>query len=1025
MTSGFGGQGHVTQESRALSSIGETAGLDQGSGEADFVRMLQTHDYQIKFMAGQLQKAQKGINEANQNPIQQIQQFVADIIVLLGGGELAKGALDFGDLQYILPALGALFGFGEGPFPLSLFAAAQKFFFGYVVPQQQFIDVINQITEGWLNVFGIDPEFIADLKALNQAVGDLFGGIGNLLPSLGELFGALGIDAGGLGPLGQALGPIIKLFSSFDLTRFGDIVEFITDAISPFIEQLTAMINWVNGVLAVLGFGGNVVNSPLAALLRPFQNLISFLGDINFGSLDFNPIAAAVTFIQSVLEPTGLLASITAVASMIGDAIQNIIRGLTNGSVLVNAANLIGSLAGSLFSFVPSSAIGHQQARTPFVAGGFPGPDSLVGNDIWSYDPAVSRTADGSGSAKVTADGTFKALRGAKIAVAQGQKFEPAIFVEWSGYTGTGAPVQLHVVKFNGDTQIGITTVKTFTPPAASSFGFWAELTGSYLVEENVTGVCPRLVLTDQATAGTLHFDGGGYRMKSNLMSNLTKWLGGTDEGDLFGDPDTFDPTDLIPEPFRDWIGAVLDGLQSQAPKDQPWADLINSVLHGFGHIPDTNVLGVLGPDSIGASIRAFLNQYVGGSVGAPGDDASLPDAYNVSQDVSSRATLGSWSWDILGIRSNKPLGSGFLPTSESPVSLDSFAFGTAPTFAVTQSASTIEWHRFSESGAFGAIGWQGEGNASLTGFYVNIWKMDTATGDVELVHRSANILGDISPALPPGPTFGAPHVYEFVDAGIMREPGDVFGAELTVVGAGAHTVAGAASWLPDQLVFPRRFAATRNSGTGAPPSTIASGSVVYSPNVPFIEFGVDAGSTPIPHQPQTVQFNYDPDPQTTVVPSWGNWVDLIPIGAGAGGSGALFAVAGARGRSGKWNPLTLQVGVDIKPGSIITVTVGRWGGAGGGGISGSAGEATVITYIDPADVVHTLTAAGGTPNNGPSHIGEAAGDVTVAGVLYRGGGSATFYPGSAPGGGGGGAMPYRDGYRGAPGGAWVVSRQN
>lgn len=380
MTSGFGGQGHVTQESRALSSIGETPGLDQGSGEADFVRMLQTHDYQIKFMAGQIQKAQKGINEANQNPIQQIQQFVADIIVLLGGGELAKGALDFGDLQYILPALGALFGFGEGPFPLSLFAAAQKFFFGYVVPQQQFIDVINQITEGWLSVFGIDPEFIADLKALNQAVGDLFGGIGNLLPSLGELFGALGIDAGGLGPLGQVLGPIIKLFSSFDLTKFGDIIEFITDAISPFIEQLTAMINWVNGVLAVLGFGGNVVNSPLAALLRPFQNLISFLGNINFSLPDFNPIAAVIDFIEDILLPSGLLAPMTALQNIIDDVVDgaNKVGSLIN-SLLTNAASVLGP--------IPQALVSGLQGALGAVANGLAGAQSFIQgvvNTVWS-----------------------------------------------------------------------------------------------------------------------------------------------------------------------------------------------------------------------------------------------------------------------------------------------------------------------------------------------------------------------------------------------------------------------------------------------------------------------------------------------------------------------------------------------------------------------------------------------------------------------------------------------------------------
>jgi hypothetical protein len=356
---GFGGQGYVTSETRALSSIAETPGLDTSSGQDDFVRLLQGHDYQIKFLAGQVKDALKAANEASQNPIQQIQQFVADIIVLLGGGELAKGALDFGDLQYILPALGALFGFGDGPFPISLFEAAQKFFLGYVVPQQQFVDVINSIIEAWLGVFGIDEEFVSDVKALITAVGDLFDGVSNLFPSLNELFGALGIGPGDLGPLGQTLGPIINLFTNFDLTKFGDIIEFITDAISPFIEQLTAIINWVNSLLALFGFGGDVVNSPLGSSTQPINNLMNFLGNINFASPTFNPIAAAATFITSILSPTGLIAQLVggliqpfnipgfdASKIVSGQLAQTIITGLTN-----DIGNALGWLAGFVNAF--------------------------------------------------------------------------------------------------------------------------------------------------------------------------------------------------------------------------------------------------------------------------------------------------------------------------------------------------------------------------------------------------------------------------------------------------------------------------------------------------------------------------------------------------------------------------------------------------------------------------------------------------------------------------------------------------
>ncbi|TGB37866.1 hypothetical protein [Mycolicibacterium peregrinum] len=310
MTAGFGGSGYTNPQTRALNSIANGGPADTSSQEA-MVELLQKHSAQLKYLASNQKQMQQGINDATANPIQQLQQFVADIIVLLGGGELAKGALDFGDLQYVLPALGALFGFGDGPFPISLFEAASKFFLGYVVPQEQFVDVINNIITAWAGVFGIDPEFIADVRALVAAVGNLFGGIGNLFPSLNELFEALGITPADLGPLGQILAPIIQLFAGIDLTKFGDFIEFITDAISPFIEQLTALINFINGMLAVLGYdGGDVVNSPIELLLRPFQNLIKFLADLNLFDPDFNLGDAAASFINLILGPTGLLATL-------------------------------------------------------------------------------------------------------------------------------------------------------------------------------------------------------------------------------------------------------------------------------------------------------------------------------------------------------------------------------------------------------------------------------------------------------------------------------------------------------------------------------------------------------------------------------------------------------------------------------------------------------------------------------------------------------------------------------------------
>jgi hypothetical protein len=297
---GFGGAGYTTPQTRALSSIAKDAGPDLSQGQEAIIKLLQQHSSQLRFLAANQKQLQKGVNDATQNPIQQIQQFIADIIVLLGGGELATGLLDFGDLQYILPVLGALFGFdADSPFPISLFDAAEKFFLGYVVPNAQFADVINKIIEEWAKVFGIDPKFVKDVKALITAFGDLFDGLQNLLPSLNELFGALGISGTELGPLGQALAPIIKLFSGIDLKNFGNAIEFITSAIDPFIVSLTAVINFIDSVLAILGFQGtgSVVNSPVGDLTNPIATILGA-----FSGLDLSSPGSVITSIIKLIE---------------------------------------------------------------------------------------------------------------------------------------------------------------------------------------------------------------------------------------------------------------------------------------------------------------------------------------------------------------------------------------------------------------------------------------------------------------------------------------------------------------------------------------------------------------------------------------------------------------------------------------------------------------------------------------------------------------------------------------------------
>ncbi|ORV86730.1 hypothetical protein AWC11_17025 [Mycobacterium interjectum] len=455
-------------------------GAEDYAAPDKFAAIVQRHDYELKNVATQIFKLQKGVNDATQNPIQQIQQFVSDFIILLGGGELAEGAIDFGDLQYILPVLGALFGIGDGPFPLDLFAAAERLFLGYVVPTKQFTDVINNIIGAWMGLFGIDPKFIKDTKALVTAFGQLFGEVGNLLPNLNEFFSALGLAGGSgpaganLGPLGAVLAPVIKLFSGIDLKNFGNAIEFITAAIDPWIVKLTALINFLNEVLAVLAFPGDVVNDPLPQLIVPFKNLIRFLGNIQFGIESFNPVTAVQSWLGQLLLPLGNL-------SIVQPNLQ-----INPG---FDDSNDLGDLAD-----------GKNWTRENL--------DPPITDGDWVWD-LIGRTADG--SATVHANGVDHGLLGNVTYVDEGHTFDFDAYVSWTGLTASSGALALHI-QTNDGTNVPIASV---TSPGAT--GTWTHLSGSYTVPAGVTSIRLRLFVGSGATVGQVWFDDTNIR-RTNLL---------------------------------------------------------------------------------------------------------------------------------------------------------------------------------------------------------------------------------------------------------------------------------------------------------------------------------------------------------------------------------------------------------------------------------------------------------------------------------------------------------------------------
>src|SRR6516165_8277694 len=162
--------GFQSQTTKALAAIDSTKYPDTNKDlQANLIRLNQFVDY----IASYLQVMQKGIDKNNQDPIAQIQGVASDLVVLLGGGELLYG-IDLGDLQYFLPAIGALFGIDSTtPFPINLFNAVEHFLLGYVVPLDAFTVVIEGIVDGWAVALGIDQSWIDAINHLLDAFSNL------------------------------------------------------------------------------------------------------------------------------------------------------------------------------------------------------------------------------------------------------------------------------------------------------------------------------------------------------------------------------------------------------------------------------------------------------------------------------------------------------------------------------------------------------------------------------------------------------------------------------------------------------------------------------------------------------------------------------------------------------------------------------------------------------------------------------------------------------------------------------------
>ncbi|AER49428.1 minor tail subunit [Mycobacterium phage SG4] len=714
-----------------------------------------------------------------------------------------------------------------------------------------------------------------------------------------------------------------------------------------------------------------LVGGGIEELTQFFGNIRNFFQSINFNDPSFNPLQAAAQLVNIILAP-------------------------------------LRNLLPSLLTILPIGGISNQ---APNILPAPKFPEGSVGDNAdWVVDPSHSRSGDGTGAAKVIADGTLKALRSGQnvgdfFAVSEGQTITARVFVSHDDYVGTGAPIRLQLVPYIDGVAQAPVDLNAYAPQDANLAWPGKELSGEYRVPAGVTGVQTRFVVTEDAAAGTFWWDDAEVKQTGVIQQSWVEGLPEILQTLLARVQLTIDTV----------VSAIRGGVQTVE-------NTLEDLFDALRNISPESIAGMLGPENLRETIENIVNSIVGGLVGLPGIGAGIADLFNVLQEIASRASLGLFSWDILGIRTNKPVDSGLLPSERS-----NFPLSNVTTWLeATQSNSLIGVDLIEESMPLGVVSWIGYGLSGITEFYVNIWKVDLASGDWTLVHHSPNIVGLLGGTAAPGEFIS----YELDDP-VPVVASEAYAYELVPVG-GTHYVRGRVADLPNhptsQIVS---LAATRNNTSpDSPPSSIAKASVTRSGDVPWVSIAVDTGSGGDHHDPLKVYLGT----AATVfpVPNWVNYIDPVAVGAGGGGAqGWALGINGQAGQPGKFNATTWVRGEHFGDNAIITLDPGA-GGVGGPG-DGAAGGNTTLSISTPGGDTYSVVAEGGAAGTAEGFlskpVGRGPGTFTFNGQDYVGGGDQKVMGGhGAPAGGAGNGgkgslAAFQSGGNGAPGGGWVFFR--
>lgn len=193
MGAGFGAPPATSVEAGALREIDSRT---KTFVNKDFVKNMAWLNQSVDTLSAYTQKLQAGVDSANRNTIEQVQGIIADLLALFSGGPTG---IDFGDFKYILQALRAMLGIDpDTPFPLNIFQAIKHMLQTYIIPQEQFTDVIFDAIIAWAETLGFSDNAVASIEEFDDAVISFYHGMDELKAVFGEMMTTL-FKAWGLG----------------------------------------------------------------------------------------------------------------------------------------------------------------------------------------------------------------------------------------------------------------------------------------------------------------------------------------------------------------------------------------------------------------------------------------------------------------------------------------------------------------------------------------------------------------------------------------------------------------------------------------------------------------------------------------------------------------------------------------------------------------------------------------------------------------------------------------------------------